>query len=199
MLMAEASTDQAAGLRRMAQAKPVRVIAVTIGKGGVGKTTVAVNVAAGLADAIAVRGPRPERFVELFEGVEGLVHVSEISHRREEGRTRAHHDPYLAARRRLVHAAALAGRERAVQRRGRRSPPGRGQLGVVLVLEPRIDGPIARASAAPAPFRCIPDVQSTELSLCSSFQIFQGALPEDQYSLRICFSRMVSMHCQNPV
>ena len=32
------SIDQAAGLRRMANPKPVRVLAVTGGKGGVGKT-----------------------------------------------------------------------------------------------------------------------------------------------------------------
>ncbi|MBI3560798.1 MAG: MinD/ParA family protein [Gammaproteobacteria bacterium] len=37
--------DQATGLRRMRQPHPVRVIAVTGGKGGVGKTNVAVNLA----------------------------------------------------------------------------------------------------------------------------------------------------------
>ncbi len=41
--------DQAAGLRRMAQPKPVKVIAVTSGKGGVGKTNVSVNLAVQLA------------------------------------------------------------------------------------------------------------------------------------------------------
>lgn len=40
------SADQAAGLRRMAQPKPVRVITVTSGKGGVGKTNVSINLAA---------------------------------------------------------------------------------------------------------------------------------------------------------
>lgn len=45
MLMSENGIDQAAGLRRMAQAKPVRVIAVTSGKGGVGKTNITVNLA----------------------------------------------------------------------------------------------------------------------------------------------------------
>ena len=38
-------TDQAEGLRRMAKPKPVRVIAVASGKGGVGKTNVSVNLA----------------------------------------------------------------------------------------------------------------------------------------------------------
>ena len=43
------SIDQAAGLRRMANPKPVRVLAVTGGKGGVGKTNVAVNLGVALA------------------------------------------------------------------------------------------------------------------------------------------------------
>jgi flagellar biosynthesis protein FlhG len=41
--------DQAEGLRRMAKPKPVRVIAVTSGKGGVGKTNVTVNLATAFA------------------------------------------------------------------------------------------------------------------------------------------------------
>jgi flagellar biosynthesis protein FlhG len=51
MLMSEASADQAAGLRRMAQPTPVRVIAVASGKGGVGKTNVTVNLGAAMADS----------------------------------------------------------------------------------------------------------------------------------------------------
>ncbi|HEC28910.1 MAG TPA: MinD/ParA family protein [Gammaproteobacteria bacterium] len=47
--MAEKVVDQALGLRRMANPKPVRVIAVSSGKGGVGKTNVSVNMALAIA------------------------------------------------------------------------------------------------------------------------------------------------------
>lgn len=49
MYLSEPIVDQAAGLRRMSDARPIKVIAVTGGKGGVGKTNVSVNLAASLS------------------------------------------------------------------------------------------------------------------------------------------------------
>ncbi len=61
--------DQAAGIRKMKQVKqkPVRVIAVTSGKGGVGKTNLSVN----LGVALAQKGQR----VALLDADMGLANV----------------------------------------------------------------------------------------------------------------------------
>lgn len=59
--------DQAAGLRRMANSRPVKVIAVTSGKGGVGKTNVSVNLATALA--------REGRGVMLLDADLGLANI----------------------------------------------------------------------------------------------------------------------------
>jgi flagellar biosynthesis protein FlhG len=50
MLMAEELNDQASGLRRMVKPELVRVVAVTGGKGGVGKTNVSINLAVAWAE-----------------------------------------------------------------------------------------------------------------------------------------------------
>ena len=50
MLMSDVITDQASGLRRMVRPRPIRVIAVTGGKGGVGKTNVSINLAIAMSE-----------------------------------------------------------------------------------------------------------------------------------------------------
>ncbi len=65
--MPKVSIDQAAGLRLLRPARPVQVIAITSGKGGVGKTSVSVN----LSTAMAMGG----RQVMLLDGDLGLANV----------------------------------------------------------------------------------------------------------------------------
>lgn len=67
MFLTEPGLDQAAGLRRMARSRPVKVVAVTGGKGGVGKTNVSVN----LATALSRMGSE----VMLFDADLGLANV----------------------------------------------------------------------------------------------------------------------------
>ena len=59
--------DQAAGLRRLRPLRPVQVLAVSSGKGGVGKTSVSVN----LAMAMSIAGKK----VVLLDGDLGLANV----------------------------------------------------------------------------------------------------------------------------
>ena len=59
--------DQAAGIRKMNKIKPVRVIAVTSGKGGVGKTNLSVNIGI----ALSQMGQR----VVLMDADMGLANV----------------------------------------------------------------------------------------------------------------------------
>src|SRR6187551_378576 len=61
------SSAQQAGIRAALQPGPVQVVAVTGGKGGVGKTCVAVNLAA----ALAAQGKR----VLLLDGDLGLANA----------------------------------------------------------------------------------------------------------------------------
>ena len=66
-VMDQTIVDQAAGLRRMTKQKPVKVIAVASGKGGVGKTNVSVNLSLGLI----AQGQE----VVLFDADLGLANV----------------------------------------------------------------------------------------------------------------------------
>jgi len=50
MLTADSTIDQASGLRQMVNPRPVRAIAVTGGKGGVGKTNISVNLGVAAAE-----------------------------------------------------------------------------------------------------------------------------------------------------
>ncbi len=61
------SSDQAAGIRRFNASRPVRVVAVTSGKGGVGKTNIAVNLGVALA--------RQGRHTALLDADMGLANV----------------------------------------------------------------------------------------------------------------------------
>jgi flagellar biosynthesis protein FlhG len=61
------SFDQASGLRKMRQMKPVRVMAVTSGKGGVGKTNLSVNLGIALSEI--------GRRVVLLDADMGLANV----------------------------------------------------------------------------------------------------------------------------
>ncbi len=67
MQTSEVALDQAESLRRIVESKPVKVIAVSSGKGGVGKTNVSVNLSVALA--------RLGRQVMLMDADLGLANV----------------------------------------------------------------------------------------------------------------------------
>lgn len=50
-MLTKPKIDQAEGLRRMVSPRPVKVIAVTSGKGGVGKTNLSINLSIAMAQA----------------------------------------------------------------------------------------------------------------------------------------------------
>ncbi|MDX1656076.1 MAG: MinD/ParA family protein [Candidatus Competibacteraceae bacterium] len=70
MAASKANEDQAAGLRQLNRSRPVRVICVTSGKGGVGKSNVTVNLAMAL-------GKRQQN-VLLLDADLGLANVDVI-------------------------------------------------------------------------------------------------------------------------
>lgn len=70
MLMSDSISDQAAGLRRMVNPDPVKVIAVTGGKGGVGKTNISVNLGIALAEI--------GRKVMIFDADLGLANIDVV-------------------------------------------------------------------------------------------------------------------------
>lgn len=67
MRTSEVMIDQAEGLRRIVNPKPVKVIAVSSGKGGVGKTNVSVNLAVALA--------KQDQEVMLLDADMGMANV----------------------------------------------------------------------------------------------------------------------------
>jgi flagellar biosynthesis protein FlhG len=70
MLTPDSQVDQASGLRQMVNPRPVRAIAITGGKGGVGKTNVSVN----LGVAAAEMGQR----VMLLDADLGLANIDVV-------------------------------------------------------------------------------------------------------------------------
>lgn len=93
------TTDQAAGLRNLSRTKPVKVIAVAAGKGGVGKSNISVNLAValgkknkkvllldadlGLANVDIMLGLHTK--YNLSHVVQGFCHLSDIMLQGPEG------------------------------------------------------------------------------------------------------------------
>ena len=74
--------DQAAGLRRMSKQKPVQVIAVASGKGGVGKTNVSVNLSLALVesglDVLLLDADLGLANVDLLLGLQSRFNLSHV-------------------------------------------------------------------------------------------------------------------------
>src|SRR6186713_976191 len=117
---------QSIGLQRAANPGPVQVIAVTGGKGGVGKTSVAVN----LATALATAGRR----VMLLDGDLGLANV----------------DVFLGMSPRHTMAHVLSG-ERALEESILESPHGVYLVPAFSSLRSRVDVMIVETSAGISP------------------------------------------------
>ncbi|MCP3687498.1 MAG: MinD/ParA family protein [Gammaproteobacteria bacterium] len=76
--------DQAQGIRRMKSPQPVRVISVTSGKGGVGKSNVAVNLAVTLAQAgervIVMDADMGLANIDVLLGLSPKMNLSHVIH-----------------------------------------------------------------------------------------------------------------------
>ena len=82
MLTSELSGGQASGLRNMAQPTPVRVISVTSGKGGVGKTNTTANMAISLAqqgnDVLLLDADLGLANVDVLLGIQASSNLSHV-------------------------------------------------------------------------------------------------------------------------
>jgi flagellar biosynthesis protein FlhG len=80
--MRRSRTDQAASLRALTEPQPVKVIAVTSGKGGVGKTNVAVNLSVGLArlgrSTLLLDADLGLANVDVLLGLQPAANISEV-------------------------------------------------------------------------------------------------------------------------
>lgn len=82
MPAAEPAFDQATGLRRLREPRAVQVIAVTSGKGGVGKTNVSVNLAIAMAnvgnDVMVMDGDLGLGNVDVLLGLQSRQNLSHV-------------------------------------------------------------------------------------------------------------------------
>lgn len=82
MRTSEAYVKQLAGLHRMAQTRPVRVIAVTSGKGGVGKTNVSTNLAVSMAmdgnDVLLMDADMGLANIDVLLGLQPVYNLSHV-------------------------------------------------------------------------------------------------------------------------